>query len=41
MTDDGEHKLLKVCIPKSSGVVTFVIEPAEKCKPRCEKVEGI
>lgn len=41
MSEDDEHKLVKSCIPKGSGVVTFVIEPGEKCKPRCEKAESI
>jgi len=37
----GEHKLIKTCIPKHSGVVTFVIEPGSKCSTRCDKADNI
>lgn len=35
MNEEGEHKLLKVCIPNNGFEgINFVIEGGEICKPR-------
>ena len=35
MNDKGEHKLVKICVPKSEGgMLAFALEPNDKCSDR-------
>jgi len=36
MGANGEHKLLKVCVPETPAVISFVIQGGEICKPRIQ-----